>query len=116
MSVAALLLAGCSVSVAPDNQAMKANASELAVPAHWTNATRAQLRQAIEERAVHGLDKMPFTSDATNEAGFTRQALAYASALAQARPIRRSCTTYTPYRAPTRTLSLGWPTLCVATT
>lgn len=79
----ALLLAGCSVDVAPDNQATSTNASEPAGPAQWSNDTRAQLRDAINARAVHGLDQMPFASDASDEAGFTKQALAYASALAR---------------------------------
>jgi murein L,D-transpeptidase YcbB/YkuD len=82
LSVAALLLAGCSVSVAPDNQSTSANANEAAVTAKWTKDTRAQLRQAIDAREVHGLDQMPFASDASDEAGVTKQALAYASALA----------------------------------
>ncbi|SEL07190.1 Murein L,D-transpeptidase YcbB/YkuD [Sphingomonas palmae] len=79
----ALLLAGCSVSVAPDNQASAANASEPAGPAQWSDTTRAQLRQAIDGRAAHGLDQMSFASDATDPAGLTKQALAYASALAR---------------------------------
>jgi murein L,D-transpeptidase YcbB/YkuD len=79
---AALLLAGCSVSVAPDNQSTNANASKPAAPAQWTNDTRVQLRQAIDARGMHGLDQMSFTSDASDEAGVTKQALAFASALA----------------------------------
>lgn len=82
LSIVALLLAGCSVSVVPDNQSTNANASEPAVPAQWTKDTRAQLRQAIDARAVHGLDQMPFDKDSSDEAAVTRQALAYASALA----------------------------------
>ncbi len=82
LSAAALLLAGCSVNVVPDNQSTTANTSEPAVPAQWTKDTRAQLRQAIDARAVHGLDQMSFASDASDEAGITKQALAYASALA----------------------------------
>jgi len=82
LSAAALLLAGCSVSVVPDNQSTTANTSEPAVSAQWTKDTRAQLRQAIDARAVHGLDQISFASDASDEAGITRQALAYASALA----------------------------------
>lgn len=82
LSAAALLLAGCSVSVVPDNQSTTANMSEPAVPAQWTKDTREQLRQAIDARAVHGLDQMSFASDASDEAGITKQALAYASALA----------------------------------
>nr|WP_218845420.1 L,D-transpeptidase family protein [Sphingomonas melonis] len=77
-----MLLAGCSVSVVPDNQSTSSNASEPAVAAQWTKDTRAQLRQAIDARAAHGLDQMPFLSDASDEAGITKQALAYASALA----------------------------------
>lgn len=83
LSVAAMLLAGCSISVAPDNQSASANANEAAVQAKWTKDTRAQLRQAINAREAHGLDQMPFASDASDEAGVTKQALAYASALAQ---------------------------------
>ena len=83
LSAAALLLAGCSVNVTPANQSATANASELAGQAQWSKDTRAQLRQAIETRATHGLDQMPFASDASDEAGVTKQALAYASALAR---------------------------------
>lgn len=83
LSMVTLLLAGCSVSVAPDNRSTSANASEPAGAAQWTKDARAQLRQAIETRAAHGLDQMPFASDASDEAGFTKQALAYASALAR---------------------------------
>ncbi len=83
ISAVALLLAGCSVSVAPDNQTAAANASEPAGPAQWSDTTRAQLRQAIDGRAAHGLDQMTFASDATDPAGLTKQALAYAAALAR---------------------------------
>ncbi len=82
VSAVALLLAGCSVDMAPDNQSTSANAGEPAGPAQWSNDTRAQLRDAINARAVHGLDQMSFASDASDEAGFTKQALAYAAALA----------------------------------
>lgn len=78
----ALLLAGCSVSVAPDNQSSNADASQRAAPAQWTRDTRAQLRQAIDARGAHGLDQMPFAGDANDDAGIIKQALAYASALA----------------------------------
>ena len=79
----ALLLAGCSVSVAPDNQAATANTSQPVAPAQWTKDTRAQLREAIDARAAHGLDQLPFASDAQDDAGVTQQALAYAYALAR---------------------------------
>lgn len=81
VSALALLLAGCNVAVAPDNRS--ANATEPAAPARWSDATRAQLREAINGRAAHALDQMTFASDAGDEAGLTAQALAYASALAR---------------------------------
>ena len=82
LSAAALLLAGCSVSVAPDNQTTSGNTSDATVPAHWTKDTRAQLRQAIDSRAAHGLDQIPFASDAGDEVSATQQALTFAAALA----------------------------------
>ena len=81
-SLAAALLAGCSDTAAPNTQPESENASALAASTQWTNDTRAQLRQAIDARAAHGLDQMPFASDAADDAGSTQQALAYASALA----------------------------------
>ena len=83
LSIVALLLAGCSISVAPDNQTTSANTGAPAAAAHWTKETRAQLRQAIDARAAHGLDQMAFASNAGDEAGVTQQALAYAAALAR---------------------------------
>ncbi|WP_375270547.1 L,D-transpeptidase family protein [Sphingomonas sp.] len=77
-----LLLAGCSVEVAPDNQAA-ATASEPAGPARWSDATAKQLRDAINARGAHGLDQMAFDASAKDEAGLTKQALAYAGALAR---------------------------------
>ena len=76
-----LLLAGCSVEVAPGNQT-SADISEPAGPARWSDATTKQLRDAIGARGAHGLDQMAFDASASDEAGLTKQALAYAGALA----------------------------------
>lgn len=81
-SLAAALQAGCNGTAAPNTQSTSENASAPAAATQWTNDTRAQLRQAIDARAAHGLDQMPFASDAADDAGSTQQALAYASALA----------------------------------
>jgi len=78
-----LLLAGCSVEVSPGNQETAANTSEPAGPARWSDATTKQLRDAIAQRGVHGLDQMAFDASASDEAGLTSQALAYAGALAR---------------------------------
>jgi len=78
-----LLLAGCNVAVTSDNQTNAANASEPARPARWSDATTKQLRDAIQARGAHGLDQMTFDASASDEAGLTKQALAYAGALAR---------------------------------
>ncbi|MDT9600630.1 L,D-transpeptidase family protein [Sphingosinicella rhizophila] len=77
-----MLLAGCNVQ---DGSAQNQAAQGRSVgSASWEgNDTREQLRQAIEGRAAHGLDKMSFGDAAENDDQLTQQALAYARALAR---------------------------------
>ena len=56
--------------------------------ARWSSATVRQLREAIDQRAAHGLDRMTFKVEgqpgsADGEGALTRSALRYAGALAQ---------------------------------
>ncbi len=76
-----LLLSACSVNVVPD-QTATSNVDAAAVPAQWSDATRGQLRKAIDARAAHGLDNVMFDTTSRADADFTRQALRFASALA----------------------------------
>ncbi len=80
--VLAMMLAGCSGQSASDQNAT-ATAQEQAGPAQWSDKTKGQLRQAIDDRAAHGLDHMPFDIGAGDEATLTEQALRFAAALAR---------------------------------
>ena len=56
-------------------------------PAVWTATTARQLREALDSRAAHGLDRLPMETGGTpgtdeGDAALTRAALAYARALA----------------------------------
>lgn len=56
-------------------------------PAVWTATTARQLREALESRAAHGLDRLPMEMGGTpgtteGDAALTRAALVYAKALA----------------------------------
>jgi len=56
-------------------------------PAIWTATTARQLREALDSRAAHGLDRLPMETGGTpgtdeGDAALTRAALAYARALA----------------------------------
>lgn len=80
--VLGLLLSACSVEVTPDRNET-ANAGEAARPVQWSDQTRAQLRKAIDARAVHGLDHIDFGTPSGDDAAVTTQALRYAAALAR---------------------------------
>ena len=63
------------------------DAADQAQP-HWTRSTARQLRDAIDNRAAHGLDRVGFDAGGKpgsdeGDAALTRAALAYARALAQ---------------------------------
>ncbi len=77
-----LILSACSVEVVPAGNAT-ASADEAAAPATWSDRTAAQLRKAIDGRAVHGLDKVDFGAVSSDAAERTRQALRFATALAR---------------------------------
>lgn len=85
MLAVSLALSACQVETTASNQS---DPPATAQDARWTADTAGQLRQAIDGRAAHGLDRMQF--DAGGEAGtadgdaaLTRAALAYAGALAR---------------------------------
>lgn len=72
-------LSGCNSS---------SNSSQSGVTAEnarWTDATAKQLREAIDRRAAHGLDRMRFKvpADTEDQAALTQSALGYAAALAR---------------------------------
>ena len=72
-------LSGCNSS---------SNSSQSGVTAEnarWTDATAKQLRETIDRRAAHGLDRMRFEVPANTEdqTALTQGALRYASALAR---------------------------------
>ena len=77
-----LLLTGCGAGT--DNQA-QADVSSTDVK--WSDEAINQLRQALAERAAHGLDQMDFGldsgTDGSDSARLTQVALAYAGALAR---------------------------------
>jgi murein L,D-transpeptidase YcbB/YkuD len=76
----AALMAGCSVQDQPaQNGAAGAEAQQ---EAKWTSKTKDQLRKAIDNRAAHGLDQMPFAVEGEDDAALTKAALTYAKALA----------------------------------
>lgn len=76
-----LTLSACNVNTSPSNQT---EAGESAQPAQWSKSTADQLRDALNKRAAHGLDKMNFEVPAgEDEAALTKAALAYAGALAR---------------------------------
>ena len=63
-------------------------AADQAQQPHWTRVTARQLRDAINNRAAHGLDRLSFDVDAKpgsaeGDAALTRAALIYARALAE---------------------------------
>jgi murein L,D-transpeptidase YcbB/YkuD len=80
-----LLLPGCDRF--PFGQT-KTTAGDQAQQPHWTRATARQLRDAIDNRAAHALDRMAFDTggkpgSSEGDAALTRAALAYARALAE---------------------------------
>ena len=76
-----LTLSACNVNTSPSNQT---EAGESAQPAQWSKSTADQLRDTLNKRAAHGLDKMNFEVPAgEDEAALTKAALAYAGALAR---------------------------------
>jgi len=80
--VLAMMLAGCSGQGTSDGNAT-APAKEQAGSAQWSDKTKSQLREAIDARAAHGLDHMPFDANVSDDAALTTQALRYAAALAR---------------------------------
>lgn len=74
-----LVLGGCSV----EEQRENASAATAQQDAVWNGESAGQLRQAIEGRAAHGLDHLPFDAAGDDAAKLTRTALAYAAALAR---------------------------------
>jgi murein L,D-transpeptidase YcbB/YkuD len=79
------------------------SASDQAQQPHWTRATARQLRDAIGNRAAHGLDRISFDvggkpGSAEGDAALTRAALAYASALAEGATDPKKF--YDPYTIP----------------
>ena len=72
-------LTGCD----PSSNAQKSGAA--AEDARWNDATAKQLREAIDRRAAHGLDRMRFSvpESADDQAALTQSALRYAATLAR---------------------------------
>lgn len=80
--VLSFTLSGC------DTATNSAQTSAAAEDARWTAKTVEQLREAIDRRAAHGLDRMRFTVEgkpgsAEGQAALTQSALHYAAALAR---------------------------------
>lgn len=76
-----LVLSACNGNSSPSNQTQ---AGENSQPGQWSKSTADQLREAINQRAAHGLDKMNFEVPAGEDAAaLTKAALAYAGALAR---------------------------------
>lgn len=85
MMALTLMLAGCEVQT--NSQPAGGNTADAAeaIQTGWTATTEKQLRDAVAQRGVHGLDLTPFSVDAAagDQAGLTRDALRYAAALAR---------------------------------
>lgn len=80
--VMSFTLAGC------DSSSSSRQSGVTAEKARWSDATAKQLREAIDRRAAHGLDRMRFAVEggpgsAEDQAALTRSALRYAAALAR---------------------------------
>lgn len=83
-SLLAVALAGCGSPSADRGQADTASAGSI----RWSDAAVRQLREAVERRAVHGLDRMRFAVEgqpgsADGEKALTESALRYAAAVAR---------------------------------
>ena len=78
---AVALLAGCSVQDQPAQNGASSNAQAVE-QAGWEGKTADQLRQAIANRAAHGLDGKDFPIAGDDDQALTQAALAYAGALA----------------------------------
>ncbi|CDO36240.1 L,D-transpeptidase family protein [Novosphingobium sp. KN65.2] len=75
----AMALAGCGAT-SGDAGGQNAGSGQLS----WSSSSERQLREALERRAVHGLDHVTFAADGASQAGeaLTQEALRYARALA----------------------------------
>ena len=78
---AVALLAGCSVQDQPAQNGASSNAQAVE-QAGWEGKTADQLRQAIANRAAHGLDGKDYPIAGDDDQVLTQAALAYAGALA----------------------------------
>ncbi|AIT82282.1 peptidoglycan-binding protein (plasmid) [Novosphingobium pentaromativorans US6-1] len=76
----AVTLAGCEQTSA-DANGQTVGASQL----RWSSSSARQLRNALDQRAMHGLDHLTFAADGASQAdeALTQEALRYARALAQ---------------------------------
>lgn len=84
--VASLLLIGACGLSACDFRPEAGDASKAEAQAGWNRESAAQLKKAIEARAVHGLDRIAFETDAEpgsaeGDNKLTQAALAFAAAL-----------------------------------
>jgi L,D-transpeptidase YcbB len=78
-------LTGCDIL---SSNPQKSGTAATAEQARWSEATARQLREAIDRRAAHGLDRMRFAVEgqpgsADGQEALTQSALRYAAALAQ---------------------------------
>jgi len=78
-----LVLTGCTFH--DGEQAQDTANADAALPGsvRWNGRTRQQLRDAIANRAMHGLDQMPFAIADADDGQLTQAALGYAAALAR---------------------------------
>ncbi|GFM28912.1 L,D-transpeptidase family protein [Novosphingobium sp. PY1] len=78
--VLTMTLAGCGAT-SGDANGQASGSGQLS----WSSSSQRQLREALDQRAVHGLDHVTFAADGASQAGeaFTQEALRYARALAQ---------------------------------
>lgn len=81
------LVAGSIIAFSPMfagcHQSLSDNASVSVVDGRWSDANVSDLKKAVDRRATHGLDHLPFIVDTNDPAGLTKIALRYATALAQ---------------------------------
>ncbi len=86
--LAGSLLALPLILTACDNVANRSNSDTYVEQIEWSKAAVRQLREAIDARAAHGLDRMTFAIEGEpgtpeSEAALTKSALRYAAALAR---------------------------------
>lgn len=78
-----LVLAGCHTKEQQQAGSAATSGAEAPRSATWSGSTTRQLREAVDNRAAHGLDQMRFAATGDGDEQLTHAALAYAEALAR---------------------------------